>query len=114
MTAPVTSKEIDAGVYETAFTMPSERTMDSLPTPNNDKVTLKEIPSSMKAVWTFDGYAQKDRVENQWKLFEAALAKENIKRSGAPTLAQYNDPGTPPWMRRNELRVALTPDSISK
>jgi len=68
-------------MYETSFTMPSGRTMDTLPIPNNNQVTLKEIPSTMKVVWTFDGYATKDRVAGQLELFKSALEKESIQRS---------------------------------
>jgi hypothetical protein len=38
-------------------------------------------------------------------LFQSELSSESIERSWSPTLAQYNDPRTPPWMRRNELWV---------
>ncbi len=107
MTAPVTSTEVDVWIYETSFSMPREWTMDTLPIPNNDKVVLKEIPASQKAVWYFDWYSTGDRVSEQWTLFQFALKSEWISWLGEPTLAQYNDPWTPPWMRRNELRVDL-------
>jgi hypothetical protein len=43
MTSPVTRTQKAALQYETAFIMPSERTMDNLPSPNNDRITIKEI-----------------------------------------------------------------------
>ena len=107
MTAPVTSEEIGEWVYETAFIMPSEWTMDTLPVPNNDDVTLKELPQELKAVWTFSGYANAHAVDKEWKQFSEALTQQWVKWEWSPTLAQYNDPFTPPWMRRNELRVDL-------
>ncbi len=108
MTAPVTSKELKNWTYETSFTMPSKRTMETLPIPNNKNVTLKEIVWSKKAVWTFDWYANKNEVAKQRDLFLLELETNSIKRSGNPTLAQYNDPRTPPRMRRNELWVDVS------
>lgn len=107
MTAPVTSKAIEDWLYEVSFIMPSERTMETLPLPNNSNIILKEVVGKRYAVWIFDGYARWDRVNDQRILFEKALQVSDMKRSGPFTLAQYNDPWTPPWMRRNELWVEI-------
>jgi len=107
MTAPVTTKATEDGLYETAFIMPSEWTMETLPVPNNKNVTLREVPSTKRAVWTFWWYATKGAVDAQWEKFQKALHDGSVDRSWSMTLAQYNDPWTPPWMRRNELRVEV-------
>ena len=107
MTAPVTRTETEEGLYETSFIMPREWTMETLPIPNNKQVSLKEVAASQKAVWTFGGYANSREVEQERVLFKEELTKEHIIWTGAPTLAQYNDPRTPAWMRRNELWVDL-------
>lgn len=108
MTAPVTTKQAEQWVYETAFIMPSKWTMETLPVPNNNNVTLKEMPASKRAIWTFKGYATESNVQKQRTQFKQLLEKNNIKRTWTMTLAQYNAPTTPPWMRRNELWVELS------
>lgn len=53
MTAPVTRTEVADGTFETAFIMPAKRTMETLPVPNNDAISIKETTPSRKAVRTF-------------------------------------------------------------
>jgi len=107
MTAPVTSSTVWEWIIETSFIMPSKRTVETLPVPNNKNITIKEIPSSKKAVRLFSGYATKNTVSKQEEKFLAELNSSSLLREWAITLAQYNDPWTPPWMRRNELWVTL-------
>lgn len=107
MTAPVTSSVVNEWVIETAFIMPSKRTMETLPVPNNKNITIKELPATEKYVWTFSWYATKDAVATQRAAFEKELQDATVTRSWEPTLAQYNDPRTPPRMRRNELWVSV-------
>jgi len=80
MTAPVTSRQIQDGIVETSFTMPRSWSLDTLPTPNNKNVLLSTLPSSLRAVWTFDGYATQKRVEKQWEKFQIELEQEKIDR----------------------------------
>jgi hypothetical protein len=81
--------------------------METLPVPNNDRITIVEQDSLRKAIWRFWWYAHDSRVVKQWDKFQVALAANNVEWSGIYTLAQYNDPFTPPWMRKNELWVDL-------
>jgi hypothetical protein len=55
--------------------------MDTLPLPNNDEVTLKELPAMTKAVRTFAGYAHQDTVARERSLFQSELSSESIERS---------------------------------
>ena len=101
MTAPVTSKP-QGEMTEVSFIMPSKWTKDTLPIPNNTNIKITETNPTKRAVRTFSWYATS---VNAWRNkgdFITALEKENIQRTGDMTLAQYNDPSTPPWMRRNE------------
>lgn len=107
MTAPVTSQEWSNWTYDVAFIMPSKWTMETLPVPNNTQVKLSENESSTIAVRTFAWYARNVTVKKQKERFKAALEKESITTDWSFTLAQYNDPRTPPWMRTNELWIPL-------
>jgi hypothetical protein len=53
MTSPVTRYKTSDVSYETAFIMPPKRTLENLPEPNNDRVSIKKIASSLQAVWRF-------------------------------------------------------------
>jgi hypothetical protein len=81
MTAPVTAESNEKGSTKVSFIMPSSWTMDTLPTPNNSQIRIhKEIPEKI-AVRTFDGYAQKKRVEKEWNLFQEELTEQKINRN---------------------------------
>ena len=107
MTSPVTRVAIDDSRYETAFIMPSGWTMESLPTPNNDRITIKTIPSSLKAVKKFSGRVSKSVVDTQWAQFQEQMKSQWVTRYGRPTLSQYDGPRVSGNARRNELWVEL-------
>ena len=108
MTAPVATNEVEWWLFETTFTMPAKRTLETLPIPNNKQVTISQKPASKKAIRTFSWFANEKDVEKEWIAFEEALTKNDISRTWSYTLAQYNDPRTPWWMRKNELWVDIT------
>lgn len=110
MTAPVTAQEGSDWTYDVSFIMPSKWTMDTLPVPNNQAIKISKQDSYTIAVRKFGGYATTSEVSNQKQLFTEALAKESIKTSWTLTLAQYNDPRTPPRMRTNELWSTVSED----
>ncbi len=108
MTAPVLhERQGAADAYVIAFIMPSEYTLDTLPQPRNDKVSLREIPGSRYAAYRFGGYATKGRAKRLTARLDAAIAREGLTAKGAPAVAQYNPPWTPPYMRRNEILIPI-------
>ncbi len=106
MTAPVTSTN-KWDMTEVSFVMPSKRTKETLPIPNNSNITISETISKKLAVRQFSGYATDMNVKRKKWEFLIALQKENIQWTWEMTLAQYNDPWTPAWMRTNERRVEI-------
>jgi hypothetical protein len=109
MTSPVVRSQLSDSTYETAFIMPSKRTLDTVPEPNNDRVSLTTTPSSLQAVWKFSWYVTQDAVDREWEFFQKELRSNEIVRYGMPTLAQYDWPWVAASSRRNELRVSLNP-----
>lgn len=107
MTAPVTARS-DGEMTEVSFVMPSKWTIDTLPVPNNKNITISESNPKKIAVWTFGGYATRTKIAKEKEQFVASLTENTISRSGEMTLAQYNDPWTPAWMRTNEWWVEVT------
>jgi hypothetical protein len=103
MTAPVTAQEWSNWTYDVSFIMPSKRTMDTLPVPNNQNVKITQENGYRVAVRTFGWYARSSEVTKQKERFKQALDTAWIETQWTMTLAQYNDPRTPPRMRTNEL-----------
>lgn len=107
MTAPVTSKAWEEEQTTVSFVMPEWYTLDTLPIPDDTRISFQETQPIDIYVWSFDGYTTNGRWEKQLELFKAELEKYDLKHSWAFTLAQYNDPRTPPMMRLNEWWVEI-------
>lgn len=105
MTAPVTQTS-DDGQWRVRFLMPAGRTLADLPVPAGD-VRLVEVPAQRVAAirfsggWTDTAFARAEATLDAW------LAAEGLAAAGPPTYAYYNDPFTPPFLRRNEVIVPI-------
>lgn len=106
MTAPVTT-EAAGGQWRMHFVMPAQYTMATLPQPKDDRVKLREVPSKRMAVLRFSGFAGEDKVAAKTQELLAWAAREGLKASGTPQLARYDPPWTLPFLRRNEVLVAV-------
>jgi hypothetical protein len=109
MTAPVTQTK-GAVSWVVRFTMPAAfTTIEMLPEPNDPRVTLRALPAARVAALRFSGLARKSDVEAKDAELLAAVRSHHLQATGPVTLAQYNPPWTPWFMRRNEVMVALAP-----
>ena len=106
MTAPVATKSESDGM-QMEFFLPEEYAASTAPTPSDPSVTIEARPPRTIAVLTFSGYATDDRVRNRREELLDALATFDIETSDEPFLLQYNDPFTPPFMRRNEVAIEI-------
>jgi len=104
MTAPV-NVESNAGQWTVSFVMPSEYTMDTLPKPLNSKVQLRQIPAVKRAVITFSGFSNHQKVAEKTLELEEWMKTKNLQATGTPKFARYNPPWTLPFMRRNEIQI---------
>jgi hypothetical protein len=106
MTAPVRTATDEAGVTM-AFYLPADYTEDTAPVPTDERVRLAVEPERTLAVRSFSWYATQRRVDAQRRRLMEALADRDVELRGSPFLLQYNDPWTPPFMRRNEVAVEI-------
>ena len=106
MTAPVSSTPGSDG-WVVRFFMPAEWTMDTLPEPDDDRVTLTEVPAETVAVLRFSGGRGRDDVQPQIAALTDALRAEGIEMLGEPMTWFYDPPWTLPPLRRNEVVVAI-------
>jgi hypothetical protein len=106
MTAPVVvnDKGSDRVI---AFGMPRSYTMDTLPTPNDARVKLREVPEQKVAVLRFTWSRSEERVQSMKDKLIASLKRDNIETIGTVSYAGYNAPWTPPWMSRNEVLIEI-------
>lgn len=112
MTAPVQRTMPGKEGAEMAFVVPREYSMEELPAPDDTRVQFREEPAYRAAVIRFSGWVNDKKAERHWQTLVAFLKEQGIQPLGDPTLNQYNPPWTPPFMRRNEIIVAVMPGSV--
>ncbi len=125
MTAPVTQslavdkKTVEAsadkpGSWVVRFMMPSSFTKETLPKPNDDRITIRELAGYRAASVTFTGWWSQSNLEEHVMKLTNWLDDQGIKPTSSPAYAFYNDPFTWPWSRRNEIIVAVGSNARSK
>ncbi len=106
MTAPVTQAAAPGG-YVVQFVLPRAVTLASAPEPVDPRVQIRAVPGRRVAVIRYSGlWSQKNYDEHLGKLV-AALRAAQMPWTGEPTLARYNPPFTPWFLRRNEIWLTL-------
>lgn len=106
MTAPVTQQGVGEN-WRVRFVMPSSYSMDTLPTPNNPAIKLKQIPTKLFAVIRFSGRGGKDSLRRYTNELNEFINAKNLSPLSPPTYAFYNPPWTLPFLRRNEVLVEV-------
>eukprot|EP00956_Cyclotella_meneghiniana_P007839 scaffold10444_cov71-Cyclotella_meneghiniana.AAC.13 len=114
MTTPVLTEGV-GDEKKMSFVLPSDywKNEDLLEAPkplSDSAVKISSVEGSTRAVIAFGGYGGKS--EDMKNKLKALLDKEEDWRAeddASVILAQYNDPFTPPWKRRNEVSIAVVP-----
>ena len=106
MTTPV-GIESNAGKWTVSFVMPVEYSMETIPKPINPQVQLRQIPAVKKAVISFSGFYNTQKVAEKTLELEQWMKSRNLHSVGSPNFARYNPPWTLPFMRRNEVMLTL-------
>ena len=104
MTAPVINDET------MSFILPEGMTEASTPAPSGQNIEFKTVPPRTLAVLSFGWFSGTERVEKMVERLESVLRQNEIPYKGKAILMRYNDPATPPFMRRNEVAFELLAD----
>ena len=106
MTAPVSTSGDDDG-WVIRFFMPSKWTMETLPTPKDDRVHLVEVPEESVAAIRFTGSRSPEAVAAKSDELLKTLATSGVEIAGEPVSWFYDPPWTLPFRRRNEVVVPI-------
>lgn len=107
MTAPVQQTPAEEG-WLIAFVVPSEFDHNTVPMPTNATVSIREVPEHVMAVLTYSGRWTESNHQRHKQTLLNELSKAQIEALSEPVSAAYNSPFTLPFMRRNEVMVAVT------
>ena len=115
MTSPVISNARDS----MGFVMPFEYTsISQLPKPKDPRIELKAIPRRLIAVRRFSGWYSADAGNHHLNsLYDLLKKDEHVSCSKEAlewSVAQYHPPFTIPFLRRNEVWVALNAENNEK
>ena len=110
MTTPVIQDRV-GDEYRVRFMMPSEYTADSLPTPNDPRVTISEVGPRRLAAIRYSGRWSRDGYERHLAMLSDALEDAGHSVVGEPIWARYDPPWTPWFARRNEVLIAVEDQS---
>jgi len=106
MTAPVT-QQIGGNSWAIRFIMPSGLTMETLPAPNDPRVTLKPVLAKLMVAIRFSGTANDTLIQAKTDELRKYAADHKLTTVGEPLLAFYNPPWTLPFFRRNGIMFEL-------
>jgi DNA gyrase inhibitor GyrI len=106
MTAPVIQQG-EGEQWQVRFVMPAEYRMDTLPTPKNNAVEIKEIAGKRFAVIRFSGMADEEMLAEQTTTLNAFIKENGLQPLSPPAYAFFNPPWTLPPLRRNEVMVEV-------
>lgn len=107
MTAPVAQQPDISGQWVIRFFLPADKTMATLPQPNDPEVRIVAIPAATVAVRTFTGSRSPRAVAvNTAKLLET-LHEMGFEPTGTPAAWFYDPPWTVAPLRRNEIAVTV-------
>jgi SOUL heme-binding protein len=107
MTAPVSQEPGPEGAWLIRFFMPAKWTLDTLPTPDDDAVTLVAVPAETVAVLRFTGNRGPRAIASHTSDLLRTLQDSEYAPTG-PTFAWFYDPPwTIPLLRRNEVAVPV-------
>lgn len=113
MTAPV-GQQKSGDQWVVSFMMPATYSMESLPVPDDPRVTLRQVPARRMAAVRYSGFwSEKNYQKNKLKL-DDWIQKEGLEVSGEAIWARYNAPFVPWFMRRNEILIPVTANGDSK
>lgn len=108
MTAPVETAGDGEGRYSMRFFLPAAYSVANAPVPDDPRVEIVEVPPTTVAALRFSGRAGDEAVAERRRALLATLDGSQWRPVGAPVALYYDPPWTLPFLRRNEVAIAVT------
>lgn len=106
MTAPVEQHRSQDN-WAVSFMMPAEYSLETLPEPDDPKITLRQVPACRMAAIRYSGFWSEKRYLRHKSELESWIKENSLTIVGIPVWARYNPPFTPWFMRRNEILIPV-------
>jgi hypothetical protein len=109
MTAPVSQQSVQ-GKWAVSFTMPASYTKETLPTPDDPNIKLRQVPARRVAAVRYSGFWSEEKYLLNKDKLEIWINKNRFAVVGEPIWARYNPPFALWFMRRNEILIPVSSD----
>lgn len=109
MTAPVIQQAVSPDRWTVRFVMPASWSLDTLPQPNDPRVTLHRQAARRMLAIRFSGLASDRLIAEKTAELRDYAKSRGLNITGDPLLAFYNPPWTLPFLRRNEIMLEALP-----
>lgn len=107
MTTPVMQSEKENG-WTMSFLLERGMTLESAPTPLDDRVKLVSVPAKTVATYRYSGNNTEKRMRAGKEKILAWIAEKGLSASSEVTWAQYDQPFAIPMLKRNEAHVEVS------
>ena len=106
MTTPV-SQERKSDAWAISFMMPASYSMETIPTPTNSQVKIRQVPARKVATIRYSGFWDEKGYSSHKAKLESWIADQGLEIAGPAIWARFNAPYTPWFMRRNEVQIPV-------
>ncbi len=96
-----------ANGWTVGFTVPGEFTQTTVPTPTNAAISIRTVPAQLMAVIKYSGRWTDSNLKQHADELREKLLAAGITTIGEVVSAAYNAPFSPPFLRRNEVMIAV-------
>lgn len=109
MTAPVEQVKTE-GMYRVGFIVPRQYNLETVPQPLDPRVKIRQVDARRVAVWRYSGRWTEENFRQHEQMLRDTLRARGISVDPAApaTIARYDAPFMPWFMRRNEVHISLT------
>jgi hypothetical protein len=107
MTAPVGQRRVQEK-WAVSFMMPASYTIETLPEPEDQNITLRQVPARRMASVRYSGFWTEKRYLRYKSELESWIKEKGLTIVGDPMWARYNPPFTPWFLRRNEILIPIS------
>ena len=94
-----------------SFVMPAGFTVDTLPTPSDARIRVREVPAQLAAARTFTGRWSERIYQEQLAELHSAVSQAGLEIIGQPRFARFDPPWTPWFLRHNEVVQPVAGDA---
>jgi hypothetical protein len=108
MTSPVIQSGAESGRQQVGFVMPAMYTLGTLPTPEDARIRIREVPAELAAARSFTGRWSERIYQEQLATLTTGVHRAGLAVTGKPRFARFDPPWTPWFLRHNEVVVPVT------